>query len=69
MISRNKPTIKTTTPKKPNKPVKAPNAVLVRVKYRNKAPMIASRTPINFSDSDTQNVSPSLMPCSVLFLF
>ena len=50
-------------PKKPKKPVKTPSAlVLVRVKYRNSAPMITRRSPKNFSASDNQNVSPSLMP-------
>ena len=54
--------IKTTALKKPKSPVKPPRtAVLVRVKYMNKAPMIVRRSPKNFSASDTQKVSPSLM--------
>ena len=54
--------IKTTAPKKPKSPVKPPRtAVLVRVKYMNKAPIIMRRSPKNFSASDTQKVSPSLM--------
>ena len=54
--------IKTTALKKPKSPVKPPRtAVLVRVKYMNKAPIIMRRSPKNFSASDTQKVSPSLM--------
>ena len=60
---RNSPMMRTMMLRKPKKPVKMPSAsVLVRVKYRNSAPMIASRSPKNFSASDSQNVSPSLMP-------
>jgi hypothetical protein len=63
--SRNKPISKTTMLKKPKRPVKPPRAVvLVRVKYRNKAPMIVRRRPKNFSANDSQKVSPSLMPVS-----
>jgi len=55
--------IRTKMPKKPKKPVKTPRAsVLVRVKYRNSAPMITRRSPKNFSAKDSQKVSPSLMP-------
>jgi hypothetical protein len=53
---------RTTMLRKPKNPVKIPRAVvLVRVKYRNNAPMIVRRSPKNFSARDSQKVSPSLM--------
>ena len=48
--------------RKPKNAVNAPNsAVLVAVKYRRIAPMMRRSKPKNFSLSEIQNVSCSLM--------
>ena len=47
--------------KNPKNPVKLPNTVvLVRVKYKNRAPINVRRSPKSFSAIDSQKVSPSL---------
>jgi len=66
-MSRKRPMSKTTTPKKLKSPAKPPNAGLVNVKYKNKAPTTVIRRPKNFSARDTQNVSPSLIPLHPFF--
>jgi hypothetical protein len=53
--SRNKPTARSTMLKNPKNEVNTPKVVvLVTVKYRNKAPIMVSSKPTNFSASDTQ---------------
>jgi hypothetical protein len=49
-------------PKNPKNEVNTPKVVLlVTVKYRNKAPIMVSSKPENFSASDTQKVPSSLI--------